>query len=346
MTIETVFVIGAGASKEVDLPTGYELKGIISKLLDIRFDHKQISGDYVITDSLRELVKDPSGKRGDINPYLHEAWHIRDALPLAISIDNFIDTQRKNEKIALCGKLAIARSILEAEKKSKLFYDPYEKKPGITFGNLEETWYLAFFQLITENCDVTELTARFKSIKLVIFNYDRCIEHFLCEALQKYYKINKSESADILNSLTIHHPYGSVGQLSWNGNNSESTDFGTEPDSKQLLKIANKIKTFTEGTDPHESDIVLLKENIFNAKRLVFLGFAFHKLNMELLTPDPNVPPKDSPRCYASTFGISESDKKIINGQITRLYQSNIKTEMASLRCKDFFAEFWRGLSF
>lgn len=345
MSIETVFVIGAGASQEVNLPTGYDLKSKISKLLDIRFDHQQISGDYVITGALHEFLKDPSGRRGDINPYLHEAWHIRDALPLAISIDNFIDNQRENEKIALCGKLAIARSILEAEQKSKLFFDRFGRNPGINFGTLEETWYLSFFQLVTENCDVTELEERFQSIKLIIFNYDRCVEHFLFHALQKYYKISESNAVQIFNALTIHHPYGSVGQLPWLCNGSP-IGFGADPQPNQLLELTQKIKTFTEGTDPNESDITLLKENVFKAQRLVFIGFAFHKLNMELLTPELNVPPKNPPRCYASTFGISGSDKKVIKSQVSRLYQSNIDLEMADMKCKAFFSEFWRSLSF
>lgn len=345
MSIETVFVIGAGASQEVNLPTGYELKSKISKLLDIRFTHQQISGDYIIAESLREIVKDPSGRGGDIKPYLHEAWHIRDALPLAISIDNFIDNQRENEKIALCGKLAIARSILEAERTSKLFYDHSGRYPGINFAALKETWYLPFFQLITENCNVSELVARFQSISLIIFNYDRCVEHFLFHALKKYYKISDSDAANILNTLAIYHPYGSVGQLPWcsNGN---PIEFGAEPVASLLLGLTNRIKTFTEGTDPNESDIMLLKQNVFKAKKLVFLGFAFHKLNMELLTPEPNVPPENQPRCYASTFGISDGDKKVIKGQVSRLYQGNIDLETANMKCKDFFSEFWRSLSF
>jgi hypothetical protein len=38
MEIKTVYIVGAGASKEVNLPIGYELKSIISKLLNIQFD--------------------------------------------------------------------------------------------------------------------------------------------------------------------------------------------------------------------------------------------------------------------------------------------------------------------
>lgn len=117
MNGKTVFIIGAGASKEVNLPTGYELKQTISKLLDIRFEHwNQISGDRLIRNAFELITQQSDGREGDINPYLKESWHIRDALPLAISIDNFIDSQRDNEQIALCGKLGICRAILEAEK--------------------------------------------------------------------------------------------------------------------------------------------------------------------------------------------------------------------------------------
>ena len=57
MDNKTVFVIGAGASKEANLPTGFELKGRIAKLLDIDFDfHKQISGDYKIVSALSALA--------------------------------------------------------------------------------------------------------------------------------------------------------------------------------------------------------------------------------------------------------------------------------------------------
>ena len=47
----------------------------------------------------------------DVNPILHAAWKIRDALPQAISIDNFLDS-RPDPHIELCGKLAIAKAIV------------------------------------------------------------------------------------------------------------------------------------------------------------------------------------------------------------------------------------------
>jgi len=65
-----VLVLGAGASTEVNLATGHELKGKIASLLDIKFDHfgdRLLSGDGLIADALLRM----SSERG-----------LRDTVPL------------------------------------------------------------------------------------------------------------------------------------------------------------------------------------------------------------------------------------------------------------------------
>ena len=120
-----VLVLGAGASKEVNLPIGTELKSEIARLLDIRFQHgfQQESGDYQLTEALRLIAATEKEQMGQINPFLYMCWRIRDAMPQAISIDNFIDCHSDEPKIAICGKLAIAKAILAAEAKSTLTID-------------------------------------------------------------------------------------------------------------------------------------------------------------------------------------------------------------------------------
>ena len=346
MNPSTTFIVGAGASKEVNLPTGYELKRDIASLLDIRFDHwNQESGDHVITNALRHIVRQPDGRNGDINPYLHEAWHIRDALPLAISIDNFIDSQRENENIALCGKLAITRAILKAERNSLLYFEPARRESELSYSSLEDTWYLPFFQLLTENCEKSDLVERFSAVTLIIFNYDRCIEHFIFNALKNYYRINDQEAAVVVSALNIYHPYGSVGKLPWQSG-AVSIVFGENPSPEELLASSEKIRTFTEGTDPEESEILAIRQHMRKARRVVFLGFAFHRLNMQLISPNGRGEGQEPPRCFATTLGISDSDKGVIQNQIRNLYQDNLNAQMANVKCSEFFAEFWRSLSF
>lgn len=346
---KTIYVIGAGASKEVGLPTGHELKPVISKLLDIRFDFPtQESGDHLIANALSQYMQRSLTNFGDISPFLKEAWHIRDALPQAISIDNFIDSQQGNDKLALCGKLGIARSILDAEKGSRLYFKKERINSTINFNSIKDSWYVPFFQLITENCSVKDLEERLKSIVLVIFNYDRCIEHYLFYSLINYYKIEEEAASKLISHIEIYHPYGAVGSLPWQRSDNP-TDFGANPDANKLLSIAENIKTFTEGTDPESSNIVQIRNNIKEAKRVVFIGFAFHKSNMELLKP-PNLTHvlggKPTIKCFATTLGISTSDKRVVSSQIAELFGEKLNVNMANISCNDLFSEYWRGLAF
>lgn len=150
----TLIVVGAGASSECKLPTGFEFKAKIAGLLDIRFPNgfEMKSGDAQVCDALRLFVQ--NGGSRDINPYLRAGWRIRDAMPQAISIDNFIDSHQGDKKLELCGKLSIVRSILAAEQQSSLYVDRLMDRRHIDYSSLSDTWYSAFMQLLTQNCRI------------------------------------------------------------------------------------------------------------------------------------------------------------------------------------------------
>ena len=212
--MKTTFIIGAGASKEVGLPTGDKLKSKISDLLNIKFDFSQmISGDYTIEQALRIIAsKEPKSDKG-INPFLDEAWHITDSLPLAISIDHLVDSQRRNDKLTICAKLGIIVSILGAEKESKLFVDHRNSQNALDFSSIQNTWYRPFFQILTENCTISDLPERLKSVSFIVFNYDRCLEQFLYHSIRRYYKLKDCDAADLVDQIEIYHPYGCIGSL-------------------------------------------------------------------------------------------------------------------------------------
>lgn len=340
-------IVGAGASKELGLPIGAELKQKIASLLDIRFDFsQQLSGDYKIKSAIEAAVRQPGGHR-DINPHLHAAWRIRDAMPQAISIDNFIDNHQGDEKIELCGKLAIVRSILDAEKRSTIYVDPSNRKNGINYSITETCWLNSFTQLLTENCRAGDVADRLSSVSFVIFNYDRCIEHYLYHALQNYYKINDGQAAEIFNAAHFFHPYGSVGMLPWQGKKNVAS-FGGDLHSDDLLDNARQIKTFTEGTDQDSSEISGIRHSVATSDNLLFLGFAFHKLNMQLISPkETKFRDQDNRRNFATAFGLSKSDSNAIRTEIStmrgcRPEQTEIRND---LKCHAIFSEYTRGIS-
>lgn len=345
---KTVFIVGAGASREADLPDGSGLKGNIAGLLDIRFQHgyRQISGDDQIVDALQRHVRQATNQQGDLNSYLGKARHIRDILPtLAISIDNYLDAHQGDEETELCGKLSIVRAILNAEKASKLrAAETYS--PRYNLGQLSGTWYSKFFQMLTENVQKANVENIFENVSIITFNYDRCIERFLPQAIADYYHLGLSDAEGIVDrNLRIYHPYGQVGPLPWQ-DPVQGVPFGSQ--SSDLLFLARGIKTFAEGR-LDETLVQMIHNEIIDAETVVYLGFAFHPLNMRLLTPSDGASPR---RIFATTLGMSNADEQVIADDIWRMLgrrelsmSERTNPELAQLTCADFFQQYFRSMS-
>jgi hypothetical protein len=350
--MKTVFVVGAGASKEVGLPLGSELKRDIAGLLDIRYDDfgsRRVSGSGEIDAAFRIAAGQEEPSSRDINPYLHASWRIRDAMPQALSIDNYIDCQNGDARLELAGKLAIALAILRAEASSMLYVDQRrEANPKPKFENLAKTWYGTWWQLLSENCRLADLPDRLGRVTFVTFNYDRCIEQFLLHACKNYYPLDDGQAAEVLKSLTVLHPYGSVGALPWM-QHQNAIAFGQMPQSaEKLVSVARGLKTFTEGTDDEASDIKLIRERVSTADRIVFLGFAFHELNVQLLLPKRGDDNSGSRSIYGTASGISPSDVEQITMEVTNLIPTARGKVFLrrDLLCHALLPEYWRSLRF
>jgi len=350
---KTLIIVGAGASEEAKLPTGKELKERIAGTLNIELDEwGRLSGpDNTICKALEKVIIRKNDVDANYSPpqlrYVYAAQKIRGAMPLAISIDNFIDTHQGDKAIELCGKLAIVCNILDAERQSLLFVNRTSSRSQIDYSALEDTWFNSFMKLLTENCTVDHLEERLSSIKVVIFNYDRCIEHFLFNALQTYYGMNSARAAALVDGIKIYHPYGTVGGLSWS-KNKPTIDFGATPNVDQLIDLAAQIKTFTEGTEPHSSHLKEIRTGMTEARIVLFLGFAFHRLNLDLIQSSQGQHLMPQKVQYLGTAkGISESDCKIISSDLTRLGGASLDniTLRNDLTCSKFFSEYWRNLA-
>ncbi len=343
---KTTFVVGAGASNEAGLPTGRELTATIAGMIDIKFDDDltQISGDRVIYEALREHVRGEDGGDGDIYDYQQAGWFIKDAMPQASSIDSFIDTHQDNEKVKLCGKLAIVRSILAEERNSRLFFDDRNPDAKLNFESIEETWYNTFFQMLVVGCTKDNLRNLFNNVSFIIFNYDRCVEHFLFNAVQNYYGIEPAEAAILMQALRIIHPYGFVGELPWQAD-TNSIPFGSAIQAGDLLSHAGKIKTYSERIGD-EGAITTLHQLLIDADTIVFLGFAFHDENMNLMTSGA---PNRLRRVFGTARGISDSDRGVIQDQISQIFKKNGGSFSIELRqglhCHQIFDEYSRTLS-
>jgi hypothetical protein len=116
-----------------------------------------------------------------------------------------------------------------------------------------------------------------------------------------------------------------------------------------LLAVATTLRTFTEGTDSAESQINEIRSAVFDADKLVFLGFAYHELNLDVLFgPAVEVPIRYRKQVYGTAKGLSESNKKVITSELADLgkYDASQITLRRELSAAELFPEYSRSLKF
>jgi len=243
--INTVFILGAGASVDYGLYTGKKLvKRIIQDLLNIN------------TTPLRGLITDS-----------HNAKRIQEcAIKLnesnELSIDRFMQYSGKAYQDIL--KPAITYSLMAQEEETKLF-------------NRDE-WYAYFFRrLKTHDSDRLEEN----KIAFITFNYDRSLEQALFKRICTLYEKTEAECAPMMEKIPIIHVYGQIGYLPWQKKSPVREYTPIISDVETIKSCAACIKTISEVSEPsYKSKIEHL---ISKAKNICFLGFGYDKTNMDLL---------------------------------------------------------------
>jgi len=309
---KTLFVVGAGGSKELGLPIGDELKDKIAAKVNIKFkdNHNRSSGDVDVYKAVHALMRERGERDG--NPYYRAGRDIAAAMPQALSIDNYLDAHSTDQHVVDMGKIGIVASILEAERKSRLFVDPHSPDKH-DFKKTADTWHNVFCKMLTEGVRSDDLTDLFKNVSFITFNYDRCIEQYLALWLESYYRINESAARSLVKQMTIVHPYGKIGPLPWENPNTP-VHYGADPERHDLAALAKNIRTFTEQVDD-ETVPERMKELVADAAQIVYLGFSFGSQNLDLLKPENATIYRHT---YATSLGISPQNTQVIKLRLTR----------------------------
>lgn len=346
---KTVFVVGAGASFEFGLPVGNALKEEIAKALAFNYSAYSAGcgqGDRFLYETL-QMYSQHMNRSANFQSLIKAASHINSAMTLAPSIDNFIHVHNGNKNVELCGKLAIAHRILRAESGSKLRNAPDSVRPNLEW--VKDSWIVALMKMLGEDCTAEQLHDRLSQVTFIVFNYDRCIEHFLFHAIQIYYGVSSGMAAELINRVQIYHPYGVVGRLPWQVNSydevMQSVDFGGETSQPDITKIASEIKTFTEGTDDRCSDIIAIRRAMDEAQRIIFLGFAYHRLNVDLLGV-ATLSRNSTRRVFGTAWGMSKSDTESVQSSLSTYLFAPSMVVRNDIKCADLFHEYSRALSF
>ncbi|MET3925251.1 hypothetical protein [Devosia sp. 2618] len=346
---KTLFVLGAGASKEIGFPTGAELKHKLAARLNIRFPDgwTQSSGDPAITDALRSVVEGPKGRGGDINRYLDKTRRMVAALPLALSIDNYIDAQ-EDDDIAFLGKLAVVREIAECEKNSAIYFKEVSDVPAM-LGRVTSTHYHGLFQLLTEGLRKSNVEDIFENVSFISFNYDRSLEWYLQHAIQNFFSLDDSRTKEVMSRLQVIHPYGTIGSLPAVARQNNAVRFGISG-RDDYVDLAKGIRTFTEQISDEALSLAIDIE-VKSAVRMVFLGFGYHDINMQTLATTGKT---NLRQVIGTAYGFSESDIDTIKSSVVAsfssvasnptFYSSERVSLRSDLKCAAIFDEYGRTL--
>jgi hypothetical protein len=338
---KTLFIVGAGASYEVGLPIGSELTTIISDSL--RRKEAGAFGSVLQDGTLSDAVSILASQyAGSLNQLMAAARAISQAMPQSISIDNFLHTHAHNDAIIMVGKMAIVNAILKAERASKIAVE--RDTDQIDFRSIEPSWHSTFCKMLLENVQRKDAGGLFDNVSFVTFNYDRCIEHYMVHALKNYLRLAWEEAQNLAKSLTIIHPYGKVGNLPWESKSQASLEFGGLLDPTQFWPFASQIRTFTEREDD-DSVLESMHKLILEAERIVFLGFSYGDMNMELLSTRGMGAPK---KVIGTAFNVSEPNLRDIKRQVERAFETDNhrvqSVELANLTCMKTLEDYWRAI--
>lgn len=310
-SITDIYVLGAGSSAEVKMPVGSALSEMIAASLNFGTDYGMqpgsTKGDDQIRTAIQGLVRKTTNPNKMAEKYDYAINRIVEGAGLADSIDEFMDANRSNDQIQICSKIAIVRAILKEEGKSLLKLDHPNleiNRAHVTpiTSKVANTWFHPFFKILKSHCEFDQLPERFRKVLIINFNYDRCIEHYLMCALMRFYGKEQREVKPVLDHLRIYHPYGKIGLLPWQEGKGSTIGFGAPSNANMLEELSKQIQTY--GQDMDKGPLIKIHSDIAHAKRIIFLGFRFYRINLDLLFK--NVVNHSTKTIIASTCGLSD----------------------------------------
>ena len=185
-------------------------------------------------------------------------------------------------------KIAIAHCILQAELRSPLARVRLDNTESIqtALTSLQGSWLAIFLKRFKPDVSPRKIVEALKQVAFITFNYDRTIEKVLFHWIMSVTDLDATQAEKAVQAIEIIHPHGCLGQLNFQ----RYTDDGYGSEVEDLNKAASQIRTYSEENSRNQ-ELARVEELCENAKRLIFLGFSYHKRNMEILFPramEPN----------------------------------------------------------
>lgn len=338
--IPTVLVLGAGASAPFGFPSGQTLADLIVYYFSLA--HK----GYVVPGTTKWLNVTMTQRMWPMLTGTFPEEDIKDFMEHLNgedSIDAFLEHQ--DEAFVNIGKATIAAALLPFEGDKDLDWRFMERRLTSFVGRENHGPKNNWYQLLWR-----ALNARFgdfdkNAIKIITFNYDRSLEHYLYTRLRRRYPKRKDEDY-AAKMPQIEHIHGSLGPLSWQVQRAapevSPVPYGamartrspveTEGQFDVRVRIwfdtaMQQIKVIHEVSDD-TPELETARTWISNCERLYFLGFGYHQSNLDRLAIESAG--KEKKAIMGTTMGLSLDRRQHMFELIKRLRPLNYQRNLAA----------------
>lgn len=241
--IQTVLVLGAGASAHLGYPLGTELTGNIIKNTGDR------SGS-----SFQQLVE--MGFDKDLICTFSEEC----GKSVAPSIDEFLSHRPDFVDV---GRACIAQELIK-----------YEDDQPLRSRN--NNWYACWLRDQAKQA----IEANISGPLVVTFNYDRSLDKFLYDFVSSTYP---GRADSLLRDIVVFHVHGRLGYLDHEAARGFARPYSKRACAADIRTSSEGIRVPAQLEDDYGREMLLAQRAVKQAKRVIFLGFGYDPTNLERL---------------------------------------------------------------
>lgn len=297
MIKNTTIILGAGGSHPYGFPLGEALKdNIISQIEDPSNDTRV---------GLRKYLLDFNYTKDQLLDFSHKLKRSG-----FLSVDAFLEEWIDYVPI---GKIAIAANIINMEMEKDLLERVGNKR-----------WYHYLLNLLGNREDFPT-----NRLSIITFNYDRSLEYFLYFSLKSRFNLPEEKIVEYIKSIPIIHVHGLLGLPHFL--DSKGRSYKNSLDVDILSVFSNQINIIHENLD-ETIEFREARKIINRSDRIIFLGFGYHRKNIERLKLRENFRGEE----IICTFYNRES------GEIERDLESlrqNLQSGINSIPIKNYSAD-------
>jgi hypothetical protein len=196
-------------------------------------------------------------------------------------------------------------------------------------------WYRLLWGHLRDHGSVEGLIEQ-RPVSFITFNYDRSLEHYLFTVFRSHFGTASEVSVRFL-AESIFHVHGVLGSYRGIGEGPHrryipDCDITAIEKAMQGLHIVHEVEKFAKHSD--------IRERIESADQVIFLGFQYHRENVNKLFTGVTRRPK---KVCGSCYGMSDTECRAARKRIA-LILDMAETEVSiggarPMGCYDFLKE-------